>query len=95
MLATTTTATSDRPRDIMIWSLPEKNILTKRKIFVSLSPHELDIAEGGGVAGVVHEDVSVRRAEPEVWISEPLLLAGGGEQRDHRQVHHSTLKISL
>ena len=56
------------------------------------SPHQLDIAEGGRIGGVVNQQEGISSAEPEVRIVEPLLLAGGREDGDGWEVHHPTLQ---
>ena len=56
------------------------------------SPHQLDIAEGGGTGGVINQEEGVSRPEPEVRIVEPLLLGGGREDRDGGEVQHPTLQ---
>ena len=60
----------------------------------------LDVAEGGGITGVIDQQVGVCRPEAEVGIAEPLLLAGGREDGDDGEVHHpaldrTTLLLSL
>ena len=52
----------------------------------------MDIAEGGRIGGIINQEEGVSSAEPEVGIVEPLLLAGGREDRDGGKVHHPTLE---
>lgn len=55
----------------------------------------LDVAEGGGITGVIDQQVGVCRPEAEVGIAEPLLLAGGREDGDDGEVHHPALEGKL
>ena len=50
------------------------------------------MAEGGRIGGIINQEEGVSSAEPEVGIVEPLLLAGGREDRDGGKVHHPTLE---
>ena len=66
--------------------IKEKNILMRIIFLFSISlppslssPHQLDIAEGGRISGVINQHEGISSAEPKVRIVEPLLLAGGRE----------------
>ena len=44
-----------------------------------LPPHQLDIAEGGRIGGIIDQEEGISSAEAKVGVVEPLLIAGGRE----------------